>query len=465
VSGNQTINPMSAIHGNPAGNSKPALRQFPALLLLLSLVIVQTATPLRAADPSLPVQGLTPGQQRDFEKGEQLFLTEWAAAPAAKGTRDGLGPFYHANSCAACHPGGGRGLSPDARDPGQTLVFRIGTREDALVDEYGAQLSPLAIPGVKPEGSVSITWTEQRGTFSDKAEWSLRVPSYAAQHWEYGAPPADLQFSPRLAPALFGSGLLEAVPASFLTTLADPDDKNGDGISGRFNLEETWEGYDATVPIAGRFGWKAWMPTLMRQVSGALGEDMGLTNLLQPFDITPAQSESVGDIVQGGHGARFEAGGRDLQVLVAYVRFLAPPVRKDIKDAVVEKGAALFNSAGCAACHVPELKTGTVRGVKALSEQTIHPYTDLLLHDMGPALADGRPEAIAQGNEWRTAPLWGLAAAVDKNGAGLLLHDGRARTLDEAILWHAGEAAKSRDAFQSLSAPDRAALTAFLKTL
>jgi CxxC motif-containing protein (DUF1111 family) len=431
---------------------------------LPALTIAQAAFSLHAAEPR-PLEGLTAGQRRDFDKGEQLFLTEWAVAPGPAGKRDGLGPFYHATSCAACHPGGGRGLSPDAKEPGQNLVFRVGTKEDSLLDDYGSQLSPLAIPGVKPEGSVTVTWTEQRGTFADGVAWSLRTPTFAAQHWEYGAPPADMQLSPRMAPPVFGSGLLEAVPAESLVALTDPDDKNHDGISGRLNMEDTWEGYLAAVDTAGRFGWKGWMPTLMRQVCGALCEDMGLTNILQPFDATPTEIDVLEEFPHGGHGSRFEVGGHDADLLVSYVRFLAPPVRKESKDPAVAKGESTFTSAGCAACHVPELKTGNVRGVKALSGQTIHPYSDLLLHDMGPGLADGRPEAQAHGDEWRTAPLWGLSAALNDKGAGLLLHDGRARSLEEAILWHGGEGAKSRDAFKALPAADRGALLSFLKTL
>lgn len=422
--------------------------------------------PVAAAEaPAGPVEGLTGKQLGDFRKGEQLFLTEWAAAPADKGVRDGLGPFYHAASCAACHPGGGRGLSPDAKDPGQGLVFRVGTGEDPMLDDYGMQLSPLAVAGVKPEGTVTITWTQQMGVFADGEAWSLRVPSYASGAWHYGEVPDGVRLSPRLAPALHGMGLLEAVPAESIAALADPDDRNGDGISGRMNMEETWEGYHATKDVTGRFGWKAWMPTLMRQVCGALGEDMGLTNMFQPHDVTPAQSDAIGEYARGGHGALFEAGDREAQWLAAYVRYLAPSAPGKSKDAIAARGSAVFSAIGCAACHVPELKTGNIRGLKALSDRTIHPFTDLLLHDMGPGLADGRPEAKATGSEWRTAPLWGLSVAVNEQGEGLLLHDGRARSLAEAILAHGGEGEKSRDGFNALPSADRAALVRFLRSL
>ena len=412
-----------------------------------------------------PVAGLTPEQSKEFSQGAELFNTEWQAAPAGKGKRDGLGPFYHAASCAACHPGGGRGLSPDAADAAGMPVFRLGTTDDSLVDEYGAQLSPRAVHGIKPEGSVAVTWKEVSGAYADKLPWSLRRPSYTPREWAYGTPPADVQFSPRIAPSLFGNGLLEAVPQKTLEALQDPEDKNGDGISGRLNKEDTWEGYHAAVAVAGRFGWKAWMPTIMRQVCGALGEDMGVTNVFQPFDVTPAQAELLEDKIHRPPGGGNEARGRDLAVLVAFVRCLPAPARHSSEGPNVAAGAGVFQAAGCAACHLTELKTGTVRGMPSLSGQLIHPYTDLLVHDMGPDLADNRTEAEAGGTEWRTAPLWGLSRAVDEQGRGILLHDGRARSLEEAILWHGGEAQKARDAFNALSAPDRAALKSFLLTL
>lgn len=332
-----------------------------------------------------------------------------------------------------------------------------------MLDAYGSQLSPLAVPGVKPEGGVKVTWAREQGYFADGAAWSLRIPAYAAEGWNFGPAAPDVQFSPRLAPALHGLGLLEAVPDEVIAGRADPGDRDGDGISGRMNLEETWDGPDPARDVPGRFGWKAWMPTLQRQVCGALGEDMGLTNVFQPHDTTPAQSDALGDYAQGGHGNVYEVSGRDHDRLTAYVRYLAPPPTPG--DPVSLRGNALFSSAGCGSCHVPELKTGVIPGVGALSGRTIHPLTDLLLHDMGDGLADARPEAKASGREWRTAPLWGLGAAVNEDGTGLLLHDGRARSIEEAILWHGGEGEKSREAFLAMPAADRGAFVGFLKSL
>jgi CxxC motif-containing protein (DUF1111 family) len=231
------------------------------------------------------------------------------------------------------------------------------------------------------------------------------------------------------------------------------------------NLEETWEGRYPAKDVAGRFGWKAWMPTLLRQVCDALGEDMGLTNVFHPRDVTLAQSDALGDYARGGHGALFEAGGSDPGSLAAYTRYLAPPPRPEPADAATVQGGALFDALRCSACHRAELETGPAGGVNPLSGQTIRPFTDLLLHDLGPGLADGRPEGKATGSEWRTAPLWGLGATVNESGEGLLLHDGRARSLEEAILWHGGEGERSAEAFKALAAEERAALLLYLRSL
>lgn len=428
-------------------------------LLFLSAIFAGVCA---AAEPGL-ISGMSAAELRTAEAGKKLFLQEWQPAPGKNGARDGLGPFFHASSCAACHPGGGRAARAGTEIPAPGLLFRVGVTEDPLVDEYGAQLSPLAVPGVKPEGVVRTVWAEKSGAFTDGAAFSLRAPVYEAQDWNYGPPPADVRFSPRTAPDLRGSGLLEAVPAEAIHAMEDAEDKNGDGISGRANMEETWEGYHATKDVVGRFGWKAWMPTLLRQVCGALGEDMGLTNYFHPHDATPAEKEMLGDYASGNNGALFEVNSREVDELVAYVRFLAPPASRPLDSEARRRGETLFASTGCAACHVPELKTAGKSA--ALSGQSIHAFTDLLLHDMGEALADHRTEARADGREWRTAPLWGLADAVDADGRGPLLHDGRARSIAEAILWHGGEAEKSRNAFQALPAADRAALLLWLRSL
>lgn len=348
------------------------------------------------------------------------------------------------------------------------LLFRLGKDNEDEVGDYGGQLAPHAVNGVKPEGDVAISWQEVPMKLDDGTVVPLRRPKFTPNGWNYLQPPPDLKISPRLAGPLFGLGLLAAIPEKDILANADPEDKNGDGISGRPNQESTWDGPDPSGNITARFGWKAWMPTLRRQITAALNFDMGITN--EFHDMSSFGIPDIGEFPSGGHGSRTEASGDDVRGLVAFVRFLEPPPRRKEADPEVLRGAGIFNAAGCAACHIGEWKTGEVRDLRdfrggsridVLSGKTIHPYTDLLLHDLGPDLADGRPEGEASGAEWRTAPLWGVGASASQK----LLHDGRARNPQEAILWHNGEAAGAKRNFSALPAADRAALLAFLDSL
>ena len=268
----------------------------------------------------------------------------------------------------------------------------------------------------------------------------------------------DTRLSARIAPAVIGVGLLELVPDSTLLALADPDDRDGDGISGRIH----WIARaDATTRRAGRFGWKATQPTVADQVTNALANDIGITTPAHPELELSANQRAAAARPSGGEP---ELDGRPLASLIAYCRMLAVPARRDPEGASVMRGANRFVEVGCAGCHTPTLTTGE-SGVGALSRQTIHPYTDLLLHDMGPELSDGMPERSAAAAEWRTPPLWGLGLARRVGGFRFLLHDGRAGSLEEAILWHDGEAKHSRDAFRALPATGRNDLLRFLESL
>jgi CxxC motif-containing protein (DUF1111 family) len=272
--------------------------------------------------------------------------------------------------------------------------------------------------------------------------------------------------SPRVAPQMIGLGLLEAIPEAEIRAGADPDDANHDGISGRTN--EVWStAYDKVM--LGRFGWKAGMPTIHDQSASAAAGDIGLSSSLVPKpsgDCTPAETQCMkapngNSDMSGGYEI-----GDELMALVAfYSQNLAVPARRKPKDADVLLGKALFKSSGCAACHRPSFTTGTVDGQPQLSNQRIWPYTDLLLHDMGEGLADGRPEGEASGREWRTAPLWGVGLTAVVSGHTFLLHDGRARNVEEAILWHGGEAQPARDAYAKLTPSERQALLAFVNSL
>ncbi len=431
--------------------------------LCLQTVVLCAGLALRSvaaagASPQ-PLAGLTDEQVKAFERGREVFEAKWIPAPGPAGSRDGLGPFFHANSCAACHPGGGRGPMPGAGIGMPALLFRPGLEGEEDVPDYGTQLAPLAVPGVKPEGQVDIAWKPEPVRLADGTSVEMQRPIVIPKEWNYAPPPAGLRLSGRLGNALFGDGLLAAIPVKAIMAQADPEDKNADGISGRPNEESTWDGARPAEFIPSRFGWKAAMPTLRRQVSAALAQDMGLTNSFHPMAGT--EGPELDDPPRGGHGEGLEASDADVRALVAFVRYLAPPEPRGQTTEEATRGRETFSRLGCAACHTPEWTTGQVAGVPALSGKTIHPFTDLLLHDMGEDLADHRPEAGATGVEWRTAPLWGLGA----DAAPRLLHDGRARTVQEAILWHGGEAKSARDAFTRLPAVDRAALLSYLGTL
>jgi CxxC motif-containing protein (DUF1111 family) len=325
----------------------------------------------------------------------------------------------------------------------------VGPRPHA---SYGAQLNPLAIPGVPAEGRAYVEYLAERGRFGDGTPYVLRRPAYGLFRLAFGQLDEAIRLSPRLAPPLRGLGLLEAVPDAAILALADPDDRNGDGISGRPNWLDTPVGSRQL----GRFGWRAEQPTIRRQTASALIEDMGITTTLFPKENCPrpqalcSAAESL-----GGPDASDEM----LDELATYVRMLAPPPSTERHAA----GASLFSKAGCSACHTPYLETGE-SPVGALSKAGIAPYTDLLLHDMGDGLADRRSDGTPAVREWRTAPLWGLTADEAADGALALLHDGRARTIAEAILWHGGEAEAAKEAFRTMSQPDRAALIAFTRS-
>jgi len=265
--------------------------------------------------------------------------------------------------------------------------------------------------------------------------------------------------SPRIAPAIIGMGLLEAIPERTLRSLADPDDRDGDGISGRIN--EVWDKVAGKTAI-GRFGWKAEQPTVLQQVAGAFVEDMGLTSSLMPDENHTACQSAAAKAPCGKHP---EVSDKIFSDVVLYSRTLAVPARRKLTNTTVLLGKQLFASANCTACHVPMFTTGEHPTLSELSHQTIRPYTDLLLHDMGEELADHRPVFAASGREWRTPPLWGIGLVAKVNGHTFFLHDGRARNFAEAILWHGGEAETAREKFRAMSRTDRDALCAFLNSL
>jgi CxxC motif-containing protein (DUF1111 family) len=399
-----------------------------------------------------------------FAVGNNFFSDNWVIAPSSTSARDGLGPLFNALSCSSCHLFDGRGAPPAEGEEMRSMLVRLsipGVDHDGgplAEPTYGLQLQPRAIPGVMPEASTRITYQELAGAYLDGEPYSLRRPTITITALAYGPMSGDVLTSARVAPSVFGLGLLEALPDALLEALADPDDADGDGISGRIN--HGWDEARGVVAI-GRFGWKATQPTLRQQIAAAFGGDIGITTALFGDGECTATQVECRDAPSGGAP---ECDDEILDFVELYARTLAVPARRDASDPEVLRGKALFTAAGCASCHLPVVETGA-HPVDALAHQTIRPYTDLLLHDLGEGLADHRPDFEASGSEWRTAPLWGIGLLETVNRHQLLLHDGRARGLAEAILWHGGEAEASREAFRAMSRSERDALIRFLESL
>ena len=420
---------------------------------------------------SLPQGNLSMTKRLDFSVGNSFFRNPWVEAPASTDARDGLGPLFNTNSCQGCHIKDGRGHPHDENGPSVSLFLRLAVPADPELDAellkhhgfkpapvYGSQLQTSAIPGAKPEAELVVTWATATDTLDDGTKVTLRQPAYIIQNLNYGPLPDNLLMSPRVAPPMIGLGLLEAIPEESLLANADPHDQDGDGISGTAN--QVWDRVTNQTTL-GRFGWKAAEPTVRQQSMGAFAGDMGLTSTINPAtDCSPKQQ--CDRFVSGG---KFEVGDNIADFITFYASSLAVPARRDMAARGVQQGAQLFNDIGCAACHTPRHQTGIVISRPDLSQQTIWPYTDLLLHDMGPGLADGRGEFLADGNEWRTPPLWGLGLAQTVLPRAGFLHDGRARTPEEAILWHDGEARGAADRYRALPAEQRDALIRFLNSL
>lgn len=406
------------------------------------------------------------GERRDpFFIGNAVFNRSWVTAPASVEGFDGLGPVYNAVSCSACHFKDGRGRPPAPGEPIISLLFRLSvpgsgeTGEPLPEPAYGGQLNPYGVLGVPGEAMPVIEYEELPGTYDDGEPFSLRRPRYRFEQLAHGPLAPETMVSPRVAPAMIGLGLLESVPEEVILQRADPDDADGDGISGRPNYVWTVRTQRRSL---GRFGWKANQPTVEQQVAGAYLGDLGITSPLFPTEGCTASQPECANAPSGGSP---ELDEDKLREVAFYSQLLAVPGRRDWEEPTVLRGKSLFGAAGCASCHTPQLTTGNRPEFPELSDQVIRPYTDLLLHDMGEELADNRPDFDANGKEWRTAPLWGVGLVQTVNRHTEFLHDGRARNLAEAVLWHGGEAAASRDAFKAMPKADREALLAFLESL
>nr|WP_169053180.1 di-heme oxidoredictase family protein [Rhodobacter xinxiangensis] len=417
--------------------------------------------------------------ETDFKLGNALFRKLWVGSPSSTLASDGLGPLYNARACQSCHVKDGRGHPPEGPQDDRISIFlRLsipgGSAPEEIEDyiatspdpAYGEQLQDLALPGHAAEGRMDTEWTEIPVTLGDGSAASLRKPSYSIANPGYGSMAPDVMLSPRVAPQMIGLGLLEAIPAADILAHADEDDADGDGISGRANIVGSVE----HGIMLGRFGLKAGQPTIRQQSASAFAGDMGLSTVLFPApwgECMPAQPacRAAPDGQEDGIRDGLEVDAQSLDLVAFYARNLGVPERPRAGNAQVLLGKRMFHEAGCPACHISKFVTHRLDGRPEQSFQLIWPYTDLLLHDMGDGLADNRPEARATGREWRTPPLWGIGMTETVTGTASYLHDGRARSLWEAILWHDGEGRASRDAAASLDAEDRAALLAFLESL
>ena len=442
-------------------------------LILISLtlnqpVIAEEASVTTSDDTRVaytqPVSVLSGAERLKFFKGRNLVRQSWVIPPSENREIAGLGPLYNRISCIACHAGNGRGFSPATpQEPMRSMLVRLsvpgtdphgGPKPHPV---YGGQLNENGIPGVPGEGRAEIRYTEQVVKLNGGEQVMLRKPSLKFVDLAYGKFPPGMLTSPRIAPPIFGLGLLQAVPESVIVALANASKPRG--IKGRIN--RVWDEAQQKN-VLGRFGWKANMPDLRQQIAGAFVGDMGITSTLFPNENCTAAQPACQLSPSAG---KPELSAEQLNAVEFYHFALAAPRQRDGENSDVQRGAMLFKQAQCAACHAPELQTSEFAPFPALSHQSIHPYTDLLLHDMGKALADHRPDYLATGREWRTPPLWGIGLAQKIEPRSGFLHDGRARTLLEAVLWHGGEGAVAARTVREMSVSDRYVLLKFLESL
>lgn len=453
----------------PGGNTTVSIKPFPSF--------------------QKPAQNLPATAKPDFYAGRALADQPWIKAPASTTARDGLGPLYNARTCLACHVNGGRGTIPDDNrsalfstlvrvsisDPQSKDIITHGVNiEPAYGDQLQTQSVSLAhqlrnkmTPKPNshepvPEASVHVNWTTKEFHYPDRQKITLRSPELDIRNLGYGPMHPNIQKSIRLAPAIHGMGLLELISQKDIDALSDAEDKNLDGISGRVN--QVWDEVTGkTVP--GRFGHKASRPNLTMVVAAAFANDIGINNpLFKRQPCSPVQKKCASQ-AHGEDENGFELPEHLLQLVVNFNRNLGVPARRNSNKEEIIKGRELFYQSGCANCHKPSYVTDVSEEFPHLSQQTIWPYTDLLLHDMGPDLADDRPDFEASGSEWRTPPLWGIGLSQSVNGSRNLLHDGRAKSIEEAILWHGGEAESAKKNFSTLPSEKRTMLMQFVESL
>ncbi len=426
---------------------------------------------------SFPLANLPEDERVRFVVGNSFFRRNWVEAPSSTQARDGLGPHFIARSCGGCHVQDGRGAPPDLAKgtPEQpvALLLRLsvpGTGEHGGVNPeptYGDQFNNAAVQDVKPEGRVTLRERAVPGRFADGTRYTLRQPLYGFTDLAYGPMAKNTLVSPRIAPQLAGVGLIEAIAESDILRNAAEQSALPGPIKGQPN--RVWDAF-AQRRLVGRFGWKANVATLAHQTGGAFVGDIGITSSRFPGEsCTPAQKDCLAAPRGGGPNHGPEIDDTTFANVVFYQSTLAPAARRDTRDPEVLRGQQVFAQAQCGGCHRPSYVTaqGPFPAMTSANSagQRIWPYTDLLLHDMGPGLADGRPDFEANGDQWKTPPLWGIGLIRDVNGHERLLHDGRAQGVLEAVLWHGGEAEASKRQVLKLGKADREALVKFVESL
>lgn len=445
---------------------------------------------------SKPSSNLTASRKGHFFIGNAFFRQPWVIAPASTDSRDGLGALFNVAACQSCHVKDGRGHAPmTSDDDADSLLIRLAMPattdeqrqqlQNSLIEKvvhpmYGGQLQDRGIQGVPAEARIAVQWTDKPVTFADGHIETLRAPTFNLTKPGYGAFDDDLMVSPRVALPMIGLGLLEQIPDEAIKKQAvdNKNSTNGD-ISGKFN----WVMDPQTGKHAlGRFGWKAGQTKLITQNQSAFNEDMGLTSNIRPHEScmptqTACMNATNGADEQGNGKPPVEVNDEVAKFVEFYTRNLAVPHRRDADDTLVLAGKKRFYDMGCQSCHTPRYQLPKTDDDHLEQHgQVIYPYTDLLLHDMGDDLADRtiagklpakniQVEFLANSYEWRTPALWGIGLAQTVDPQATFLHDGRARTLMEAVLWHGGEAQKQQQKVLKLDKQGRSELNAFLQSL
>lgn len=402
-----------------------------------------------------------------FGVGNAMFDQSWVSAPATTTSRDGLGPIFNARACSACHFRDGRGkpLLETGKDS-EGFLIRLSNGNNPITgpipfNNYGNQLQDNSNLGINKEGEIDVEFKIITGNYPDGTLYELRKPIYSIFNENYGSI-SEAKTSSRIGQQLIGMGFIDALSASSILANADEFDSDNDGISGRANYVWNIREHKSTI---GKFGWKANQPSLEQQIAGAFHGDMGLTTTLFPQEICP-KGIDCSKIPNGNNEGEFvEISDTQMNRMLVYMSAISVPIRRKFDTYNVLKGKELFNNLGCIKCHATNFTTSYFQRLPQMSNVKIHPFSDFLLHDMGEDLADNRADFLANGNEWRTQPLWGLGMIEFVNGHTFLLHDGRARSIEEAILWHGGEAKAPKENFMNLSAEKRNQLLSYLNSL